>query len=180
MRILRSTPDEFVVQTTSWLLAGALLVFAAALTPLLFGAGGSPGPFALAVMAVMISSMVAVGLAALRSMTVTLTKSTGRIEFKTVALIGAGRRVHALQNFIEARAEALSDADGKSSRLVFVFSDAMAEEIDPGERARREALRKCGFSRARLTDSPLTFYYSSGDRAERMAAAINTWRGPPR
>lgn len=177
MRIVRSSPDELVVRSASWLLAGALLAFAAALAPLLFGAGGAPGPLGLALMTAMIAAMAAGGIAAARATTVTLTKSTGRIKFHTVGLIGAGLREHALDDLIDVREDIHADADGKSSRLVFVFSDAAAGEIAPKDRMRIELLRRLGLRRAPPTHIPLTFYYCSGCGAERMAAEINAWRG---
>lgn len=175
MRIVSSTPETLVVKTAPWFLAGILALFTIALLFVLVEKHDEASPLAVFVMISMTAVVAGFAVATARWTTVTLSKAAGRIEFETAALIGGGRRAFALRHLIEARADALSDSDGKSSRLLFVFSDAMAAEIDPIERQKIELLRRRGLRRATPTEIPLTIYYSSGDAAERLAAEINAW-----
>jgi hypothetical protein len=175
MRIVRSTPDEIVVKNAPWFLAGTIGLFAASMPVAAFITRDQIDVLAVWAIAVTSALIALAGIAVARWTTVTMSKATGRIEFNTAALIGAGRRVVSFKHFIAARADVCSDAEGKASRLLFVFDDAMASELDPSECAAMERLRSRGFRRAKVTEIPLTVYYSGGDEAERLADQINAW-----
>lgn len=175
MRIIRSTREELSVASEPWLLAVMLAVFIVSIAYVLF-AKHEEMSWAAILCATALLVFLAAALAGLaRWTTVTLSKASGRIAFETRALIGGGKRIYALSDLDEARADILEDADGRSSRLLFAFRETMAETIDPVERARMENLKRRGLRRARLTDIPLTVYYVGGDCAERLAAEINAW-----
>lgn len=175
MRIDRKTPDELVVLEEPWLLAVIFCGFVLALAFVLLRQHDEMSLAGTVGLAAMTAVCAGVGSAVVRRTRVALSKATGRIAFETTALVGAGRRVVSLRHLLEARVDMLSDANGDTSRLVFAFSDAMADELDPVERARMERLKRRGLRRARITEIPLTIYFSSGDEAERIAAEINAW-----
>lgn len=175
MRIDRKTPDELVVLEEPWLFAIFLGSFVAALAFVLVRQHDEMSVWGSLGLAAMTAVCAGMGFAVVRRTRVILSKATGRFEFETTALIGSGRRVVSMGHFIEARADVLDDSDGRTSRLVFAFSDAMAAEIEPAERARMERLRRLGFRRAKPTEIPLAIYFTGGDKAERLAGEINAW-----
>jgi HlyD family secretion protein len=173
MRIARSTPEELVLEEAPWFLTVSLSLFAGALLCLVLADRSEMTTLGAA--AVVGMNLVCLGVVwfVARWVRVSFSKTTGRIDYSVRTLAGSAQGSFALAHFVEARPDLLGGED--TSRLVLVFSEAMAAELDPIERARAEKLKAWGLRRASAAEFPVTVYFTSAEHVRQTADAVNAW-----
>ena len=175
MRIVRNTPEEFVMREAPWLLAGAHGAFTLACFGVLLKQHAQMSIAGVVGLGLLTAICAGMGLGLARWTRVVLLRPAGRIEIETLAAIGGRRIALALADLVEARADILHDADGDTSRVMLVFRNAAAAGNSPADCARIDRLRRFGLRRAGPAEIPLTVYFTGGDKARRIADAANAW-----
>ena len=174
MKIIENTHERLCIVERPWGLAGMLTVFSVVL---IIGSVTHWAEMEWFVRALMVSWAVGLPLALhffVHWVRADFNRLTGRIDIARRGPFYARRDVYPLRHFKRARADERKD-DGVSYRLVFMFDEAMLDEMEPGLRARLERKRRRGFREVGPGDVPFTSYYSSAINAHDAAAKINAW-----
>lgn len=176
MRAFEDEPDVFVVQEIPWGFRAIILAVTGILAWGLYANWGETSWFLRGFMGMFIALLWLIVLSFAHDVTARFDRGAGRVEIVRRRLFGAQAESYSLQDFLGARVEESKDSDGSTFRLILVFSDAMAERLDPVLRARLEKDRQRDSRGLPIHEVPFTSYLSSGSGGPKNAAdAINAW-----